>query len=101
MGFRELDFGIFGLRFWAWYLAYGYNRDLGIWFWHFWRDIWLPSWRNGSIVVWGKVSCKFPTLIPAPKLTTPKTPHKKYFIVVDLVRFCGGLCRGSSSAAHN
>ena len=24
----------------------------------FWLDIWPPSWRNGSIVVWAEVSCK-------------------------------------------
>ena len=22
----------------------------------FWLDIWPPSWRNGSIIFWGKVS---------------------------------------------
>ena len=33
IGFRELDFGNFGL------------------------EIWPPSWRNDSIDLWGKVSC--------------------------------------------
>ena len=50
-GFFGLDFGL---------------RISGIWF----RGFWAPSWRNGSINFWGKVSANWgggsfcPTKVP-------------------------------------
>ena len=69
-------YGDLGLGFWAWGFTGIWAWDLRVDIWHmgitgfweygvgiFWLDIWARVWPNGSIEVWGEVSCKFMGII--------------------------------------